>query len=61
MFQKNKIDHRVTVTCRNGDLVATYSFKEDYDENWWDIAKQMFYDEFGVYPTETNRDSYEKA
>lgn len=61
MFNKNKINHKVVVTCSNENHTATYSFIESYDENWCDKAEKLFYEEFGEYPKESYGDSYERV
>ena len=52
MFQKNKNSYRTTVICINGNKIGTYTFIESSDDDWSNIASQMFYNEFGFYPTE---------
>ena len=60
MLQTNKNSYRVIVVCRNGEKEGRYTFIEDYDETWETIACQMFYDEYGVNPTEMKIESREK-
>lgn len=57
MFQTNKNSYKIVAVCRNGDKEGRYTFIEDYDENWDTIANRMFYDEFGVTPTEMEIES----
>lgn len=60
MFQTNKNSYEVVVICKNGDKEGRYTIIEDYDENWDTLASQMFYDEFGINPTEMKVISREK-
>lgn len=60
MFQTNKNSYRIVAICTNGDKEGRYTFIEDYDENWDTIAGRMFFDEFGVNPTEMRIESRER-
>ena len=60
MFQKNKFSHMVTVQCSDGEHEATYTFIEGPDDDYGEITKEKFYEEFGSYPTSISRISYEK-
>lgn len=51
MFQKSKTNYKITAECSVDDKSGTYTFTVSYDENWSDIAEQLFYDEFGEYPS----------
>lgn len=57
MFEKSKISHQYTVTCKNGDKTGTYTFIASPDDEYGQIAERMFFDEFGIYPNEIRRDS----
>ena len=61
MFQISKTNYYVVVLCENGDKQATYSFIQNYDETWDDIASSMFYNEFGIKPNRMSIISKEKA
>lgn len=60
MFQRNKNSYKIVAVCTNGDKKGRYTFIEDYDENWDTIAERMFYNEFGVNPTEMKIESRER-
>ena len=60
MFQRNKNSYRVVVFCKNGDKENRYTFIEDYDDDWGEVAKQKFYNEFGIYPNEMSLEVREK-
>ena len=60
MFQRNKNSYRIVAICTNGDKEGRYTLIEDYDNNWDTIAEQMFYNEFGVNPTEMRLESRER-
>lgn len=60
MFQKVKNNYRVAVVCRQGDKEGRYTFTESYDDDWGEIAKRMFYEEFGVNPAEVSIISRER-
>ena len=57
MFQTNKNSYQITAVCKNGEKEGRYTFIEGPDTDWGEIAKQMFFDEFGVYPTEMRKES----
>ena len=61
MFQRNKFNYKIVATCTNGDKKGTYTFIENYDENWDEIAASMFKDEFGIEPTCMEINSREKV
>lgn len=61
MFQRNKNNYNIVAICRNGDKEGTYEFIENYDECWCDIARDLFYDEYGVEPTSQSLISREKV
>lgn len=42
MFQRSKTSYNIVAFCKNGDNQATYSFIENYDEHWGDIASSYF-------------------
>jgi hypothetical protein len=60
MFQRNKNSYRIVAVCTNENKVGRYTFIDDYDSDWSEIASQMFYDEFGVYPTKMRKESSER-
>ena len=60
MFQRVKNNYRVVVVCKNGDIEATYTFVESYDDNWDEMAESRFYEEFGIRPMEMKLLSREK-
>ena len=60
MFQTNKNSYEIVAVCKKGDKEGRYTFIEDYDDNWSDIAEEMFYDEFGEYPTSSTLESRRK-
>ena len=51
MFEKSKISHQYTVTCKNGDKTGTYTFIAEAHNG--SVALK----EFGIYPNEIRRDS----
>lgn len=61
MFQQNKNNYEIVATCKNGDKEATYTFIENYDECWDEIAESLFYDDFAVKPTSIKLISRKKA
>ncbi len=60
MFQQAKYSYRITAVCTNGDKEGRYTFVQNYDDDWGEIAEQLFYDEFGVNPTEMKIESRER-
>ena len=54
-----KISHKAVVVCSNNNHTATYEIIESYDTNCYDIAKEMFFDDFGEYPKRMKLESYE--
>ncbi|MDD2434836.1 MAG: hypothetical protein PHO63_01125 [Bacilli bacterium] len=48
------------MTCKNGDKVGVYTVIEDEGSDWSELASKMFYNEFGIYPTECSRGPLEK-
>ncbi len=60
MFRRNKNSYKIVAICTNGNKKGKYTFTEDDDENWDTIAEKMFYDEFGVNPTEMEVKSRKK-
>lgn len=53
MFQRNKNSYEIVAECSNGEYTEEYSFTVDYDDDWSDIAEELFYDDFGVNSTRT--------
>lgn len=60
MFQRSKTNYNLVVLCENGDKRATYSFVQNYDEAWDDIASSLFYNEYGIQPNKMSVISREK-
>ena len=52
MFQKVKNNYEDVAVCRNGDNEGTYSFIENYDDDWSETASEKFRKEFGENPRE---------
>ena len=50
MFQRNKNNYEIVAECSNGEHTEEYTFTVDYDDDWGDIAAELFYDDFGVNP-----------
>lgn len=51
MFQRNKNSYEITAECSNNQYSEEYTFTVDYDDDWGEVAKEFFYDDFGINPT----------
>lgn len=51
MFQRNKNNYEITAECSNNQHNEEYTFTVDYDDDWGEVAEELFYDDFGVNPT----------
>lgn len=53
MFQRNKNSYEIVAECSNSQYSEEYTFIVDYDDDWGEIAEELFYDDFEVNPTRT--------
>ena len=60
MFQRVKNSYKNVAVCRNKENEGRYSFIENYDDDWGEIAESKFREEFGVNPTHIELESREK-
>ncbi len=60
MFQTNKNSYQIIAVCTNDEKEGRYTLIQGPDDDWGEIAEKMFFDEFGVYPTEVRQESIEK-
>lgn len=59
MFDRRYFYYTFTFTATDGENEGTYTFDGSSDDMEYEFnrAREMFYDEFGTYPTSINRDS----
>lgn len=60
MFNRVKNSYCDVVVCSDGENEGTYTFTENYDDDWGSIAKRKCQDEFGTEPSSIKLESREK-
>lgn len=60
MGLRAKNSYRDVAVCRNKEKEGRYSFIENFDDDWGEIAEAKFREEFGVNPTQIEIESREK-
>lgn len=61
MFQRVKNNYEDVAVGRNGDKEGRYTFTESYDDDWGEIVKEKFREEFGENPREVELESRRKV
>lgn len=57
---KTKNTYRDVAVCTDGKNIGRYTFTEDYDDDWGEIAERKFEEEFGTKPNNIELESREK-